>query len=142
MKLAKFALTPPIMAISLALFAATKRTEPVNLYVSENGDWNPDGSEYSYKTIQEAVAAATVAGDVVWVDDGFVCTEAATTAYASAKTMIIIKKAITLRSKSGYVDEAAKKGGDDPGSWRDDARFDGDTCAGHRGRCEGHWLRH
>ena len=109
MKLAKFALTPPIMAISLALFAAD-RTEPVNLYVSENGDWDPSGSGYTYTTIQGAVADATVAGDVVWVDDGFVCTEAATTSYASAKTMIIIKKAITLRSKSGYVDEAAKKG--------------------------------
>lgn len=94
---------------SLPLFAAN-RVEPVNLYVSEKGDWNPEGSEYSYMTIQEAVAAATVAGDVVWVDDGFVCTEEATTSYASAKTMIIIKKAITLRSKSGYVDEAAKKG--------------------------------
>ena len=107
MKLAKFALTPPIMAISLALFAAN-RTEPVNLYVSENGDWNPDGSEYSYKTIQEAVAAATVAGDVVWVDDGFVCDsgECAPVDSNTGSNRVVIAKAITLRSRSGYVDES------------------------------------
>lgn len=110
MKLAKFALTPPIMAISLALFAATKRTEPVNLYVSEKGDWHSD-SGYAYSTIADAVSAATVAGDVIWVKDGYVCSNELMSASSDgAKTMIVISKAITLRSESGFVDEAAGKG--------------------------------
>ena len=92
---------------SSSLFAAN-RTEPVNLYVSENGDWNPEGSEYSYTTIQEAVAAATVAGDVVWVDDGFVCDsgECAPVDTLTGSNRVAVTKAITLRSKSGYVDES------------------------------------
>ena len=109
MKLAKFALTPPIMAISLALFAAN-RTEPVNLYVSEKGDWHSD-SGYAYSTISAAVTAATVAGDIIWVKDGYVCSNELMSASSDgAKTMIVISKAITLRSESGFVDEAAGKG--------------------------------
>ena len=100
-----------VLILSAALpvmLLAANRTEPVNLYVSEKGDWNPDGSEYSYTTIQEAVAAATVAGDVVWVDDGFVCDsgECAPVDTLTGSNRVAVTKAITLRSKSGYVDES------------------------------------
>ena len=119
MKLAKFALTPPIMAISLALFAAN-RTEPVNLYVSEKGDWDPSGSGYTYTTIQDAVTDAIVAGDVIWVKDGFVCEEGIADATSKGcQNRIAITRKITLRSESGYVDEANKKGATIKGAWHD-----------------------
>ena len=95
---------------SSSLFAAI-RTEPVNLYVSENGDWDPSGSGYTYTTIQGAVADATVAGDVVWVKDGFHCTwESGSTKGTGVQVIVLSSKAITIRSESGYVDEAAEKG--------------------------------
>ena len=54
--------------------------------------------------------------DTVWVDDGFVCETGAHgavgPAYDNSQTpnRILINKAITVRSKSGLVDEVAKKG--------------------------------
>ena len=106
MKLVKFSLIPPIVAIS-ALFASLCACGATQRYVSKDGSYGADvaGAE-CYTTLQKAVAAC-VNGDTVWVKDGFECTPAdgysddQTTKVLIGKSTIQVNANITLRGETG-----------------------------------------
>ena len=118
MKLCKIALTPPIAAIIVS-FGLMFDAFATDYYVSTNGlhvvdgvVWGTymtdDGVAYNaYTSIQEAISKAD-AKDTVWVEDGFVCDsgECAPVDTLTGSNRVVLAKAITLRSRSGYVDES------------------------------------
>lgn len=101
MKLIKFSLTPPIVAISV-LFASLCACGATQRYVSKDGSYGADveGAE-CYTTLQKAVAAC-VNGDTVWVKDGFECTPEDGVDTTTGNTSTIrIPVQITLRGETG-----------------------------------------
>lgn len=112
MKLCEIALTPPIVAISIS-FGLMFDAFAADRYVSANKDYGsgPNGEvmegDLLYDTIQGAISEAK-AGDTVWVKDGFVCDsgECAPVDNLTGSNRVAVTKAITLRSRSGYVDES------------------------------------
>ena len=101
MKLIKFSLTPPIVAISV-LFASLCACGATKRYVSKDGSYGADvaGAE-CYTTLQDAIKAC-VAGDTVWVKDGFECTpeDGVDTTDGDTSTIRITVQ-ITLRGETG-----------------------------------------
>lgn len=102
--------------LKMAAIATSVSTAPLavasgaNHFVSTNGAWKVEGlAGGCYTTIKAALAAANP-GDTVWVQDGFVCTNETAATYQSVKTRVHVDKAVTLRSESGFVDEANGKG--------------------------------
>ena len=101
MKLTKFALTPPLVAISFAL-CAVFNLFAVERYVTATGvdDADHGGSwDSAYATITYAInqvkgSATADAPATVWVDDGFVHE-------VSAKGTVTVPPNVILRSKSG-----------------------------------------
>ena len=104
MKLVKFSLIPPIVAIS-ALFVSLCACGATQRYVSKDGSYGADveGAK-CYTTLQAAVAAAGK-GDTIWVQDGFECTPkdgyAAYDANGFATISITNAASLTIRGKTG-----------------------------------------
>lgn len=102
--------------VALAVTAGTA-SAAVYRFVPNTGSWwskipIPAGvTTATYSTLSSAISAART-GDTVWVKDGFVC-DSGTTSISSTGGKARIKTgsyAFTLRSESGYVDEANGKG--------------------------------
>ena len=119
MKLIKMLLTPSLVAISIVLGAASTAFA-TNWYVSSDASWDPDGLGKTKTTVKAAVTAAS-AGDTVWVQDGFVCSNETMKSEHSLNDRLYIDKAITLRSESGYVDEANGRGATIRGKYASEA---------------------
>ena len=96
-----------------------------DFYVSEDKSYGSDlvPSEQLFDDLQSAIDAADP-GDTVLVDDGFVCKTGENAPdkndQAGATNRILITKAIVVRSKSGCVDEAQKKGATIVGAYSSD----------------------
>lgn len=108
MKLFKIELTPPIVAISVAIgfafagFAA-------DVYVSETGTYRTDDGEdhEAYTDLQEALSASsTKNGDTVWIEDGFLCDSGSRDMHGP--TRIVVEKKLTIRSRSGKWETGAE----------------------------------
>ena len=89
-------------AILALMLAASSAATADDLYVAASGTY--DG-EVAYTNLQEAIDAA-VAGDTVWVEDGFVCASGATT-NANGASRVYVGKQLTLRSRSGTLSNPA-----------------------------------
>ena len=109
MKLRKFMLTPPIVAISAALCSVANAADR---FVSESGEWKLSDDGVCYTDLQTAVNDAQ-AGETVWLQDGFVCEtgkgSSSIQGYGYPR-IEVPNKVITIRSESGEVDEAVGKG--------------------------------
>lgn len=96
-----------------------------DFYVSEDKSYGADlvPPERLFDDLQAAIDAADP-GDTVLVDDGFVCKTGENAPdkndQAGATNRILITKAIVVRSKSGCVDEAQKKGATIVGAYSSD----------------------
>ena len=109
MKLVKILLTPPIIAISVALCSAANAADR---FVSTSGEWKLSDDGVCYTDLQTAVNEAQ-AGETVWLQDGFVCETGmgkdSITGYGYPR-IDVPNKVITIRSESGEVDLDAGKG--------------------------------
>lgn len=95
-----------VLALAFAAFAAGA----TNWYVSSDGRWDPEGKGTTKTTVKAAVTAAS-AGDTIWVQDGTVIdSERSVSKIGGVYSTIHLSKAVTLRSESGYVDEANGRG--------------------------------
>ena len=104
-----------ILVFLFLLCAGSSTAAAADLYVSATGEY--DG-QTAYTNLQEAVDAAAT-GDTLWVEDGFVCASGATT-NANGASRIYVGKRLTLRSRSGTLDNPVII----RGAWHsDDARF-------------------
>ena len=120
--------TRVMMGHALAAIAASAvgTVLATDRYVSSGGDWTmPDAGDQPacYTVLADALAAAGE-GDTVWLQDGFVAdTGAATLSKYDNKNVraYLEDKNLTLRSESGFVDEAAGKGATIRGRYHDAA---------------------
>ena len=92
------------MAVASAAVA-----EPKNIFVSTDPEWKVAGLEGdTYTDLQTAVNTAG-SGDTVWIQDGFVCDEghgASIQGTGGYPRVVVPNAPMTIRSESGYVDEA------------------------------------
>ena len=104
------------LSVSVAsLFFAKLLACAAEIFVSHGGTWKKDGMEgATYSDLQTAINAARN-GDTVWIQDGFVCDSGKekftyeSVGYARIK-LPKYYSGVTVRSESGYVDEANGKG--------------------------------
>ena len=85
-----------LLALPLAVSAA-------DLYVAASGLY--DGQP-AYTDLQAAINAAA-ASDTIWVEDGFVCSTGQTVNATYGNSRILISKAVTVRSRSGTMENPA-----------------------------------
>ncbi|NLF23285.1 MAG: right-handed parallel beta-helix repeat-containing protein, partial [Lentisphaerae bacterium] len=98
--------------IQLFLLGALPLASLADLYVSASGTY--DG-QAAYVDLQAAIQAAP-SGATIWVEDGFVC-ETGKTDLAENACRILIDKAVTVRSRSGTLQNPAVI----RGAWHDPA---------------------
>ena len=125
MKLREIALTPPIMAISVALvsgslFGAAAKT----CYVSTNDLHEVDGvvwgtyvtddgkAHNAYTNLQEAITANWKSAITIWVEDGFVCDVGGETADGTGSRIttgyVASNDSLIIRSRSGKWETGAE----------------------------------
>lgn len=85
-----------LLVLPLAAIAA-------DLYVSASGTY--DGKP-AYVDLQAAIDASSN-GDTIWVEDGFICSTGKTEDVTYGTSRILISKAVTVRSRSGTLENPA-----------------------------------